>query len=86
MTAEAPVESLCGAVRSGDRREALEALRDTLAWSIEADAEVKSVAPLANQLRMVLSELDTLAEAKEGDPLDALAARRAARRSGTAAS
>ena len=83
-------EVLTEAVASGDRRRALEALRDRLAVEVErvADdgfcAECKrgssSVAPLAKQLVDVLAALDSIAPAQEGTPLDELNRRRATRK------
>lgn len=69
-------------VTSGDRRRALEALRSELAKRLP-DASDREAAPLATQLRQVLSELDALNTGEEGDVVDDLAARRAARRAGT---
>ena len=62
-------------VRSGDRRESLEALRDRLA-SVLVGAEPSNVAALAKQLREVMAELDGLDDGAEVDVLDELAARR----------
>lgn len=71
------------AVTSGDRGEALAALRDLLAVSLEETPPEKR-APLAKQLVDVLGQLDTL-PAKEVSPSDDLRARRAARRADAAA-
>ena len=73
---------LTAAVSSGDRVEALTALRDTLAESIEA-ADPGQVAALARQLSLVLAELAELNPNTEGDIVDDLAARRVERLSGT---
>jgi hypothetical protein len=70
-------------VSVSDRRERLIALRDLLAESLrEVDPEKR--APLAGQYRATLTEIDALAGAKEADPVDEIAQRRAARRAGTA--
>ncbi|GAA1766109.1 hypothetical protein [Streptomonospora arabica] len=70
-------------VVSGDRRRALQALRDELAARIPAASD-REAAPLATQLRQVLAELDALNTGEEGDVVDDLSARRAARRAGAA--
>lgn len=72
--------SLRDAVGSGDRREALEALRDTLARAIDGDPDGKLTAPLANQLRQVLAELADIPDVRQVSKLDDLAARRSSRR------
>lgn len=71
---------LVEAVKSG-RRDALVALRDTLAGAIDAGPEPRDLAALSLRLERVLEELEGL-----GDPVgresvkDALAARRAAKK------
>jgi hypothetical protein len=82
---EGPREPLSVAVRSGDRRRALTALRDRLADEAEL-AEGRDLAPLAKQLAEVIRELDALPLGKEASTSDALAARRAARLAGGSAS
>jgi hypothetical protein len=72
-------------VVSGDRRRALEATRKVLAERI-TQAEPKETAPLVNQLRAVLAELADLPEGKARSVVDDLAAKRARRTSGRAAS
>lgn len=72
--------SIRTAATSGDRRTALEALRDHLAAALEV-ADERSVAPIANQLRQVLADLDEIPAAEEASTVDDLAARRATRRS-----
>lgn len=62
------------------RRAGLEALRDRLALLL-ADASPRDAAGLARQLAATLEQLDSLPTVKEATPLDALAARRAARKS-----
>lgn len=72
------MSSLDEAVQKG-RREGLEALRDTLAWSIMS-VEPASRAPLARQLTIVLEQLDNLPGGEEKNPVDEVASKRAARR------
>jgi hypothetical protein len=71
---------LVEAAESGDRRAALEALRDRLATAI-VGASASKLAPLANQLRAVLADLDGLPVAKGASVVDDLASRRTDRRS-----
>ena len=75
---------LVDASASGSRLQALEALRDVLAVSIvEADPDKR--APLAARLTDVLEQIEKLTpQAKAGDPLDEIAARRTARGGATA--
>jgi hypothetical protein len=67
-------------LRSGDRREVLEALQATLADAL-GSAEVREVAPLVKRLLEVTKEL---AEFPSGErsAADDLASKRAARRAG----
>lgn len=86
-TARKSTRKLPTEVASGDRRRALEALRDRLAKELEHEAEAgfcleckrssSSVAPLAKQLRDTMAELAALPVAREGTVLDELAKRRA---------
>ena len=70
------------AAASGDRRLALEALRDTLAAVLDA-CDPNMAAQVAGQYRAALKELAELGPAvAEESPLDRLAAARAARRAG----
>lgn len=71
------------AVESGDRRSALEAIRDRLAEEL-AGADGKDAAPLARELRATLAELESLPGGKEVSAVDDLSARRAARRADAA--
>lgn len=72
--------AMLDAAKSGDRRQALEALRDELAATLEqADVAVK--AQLAGQLRATLKELDELPKVSVESPLEKAKAKRAARRS-----
>ena len=70
--------SLADAVASGDRREALVALRDELARRL-ATAE-RDVPGLARQLQSVLRDIAELPAPAERSTLDEIASRRAARR------
>lgn len=65
---------------TSSRLEALEALRDILRASLD-EAPADKRAPLAAQYRATLAEIDSLSadNAKAGDALDEIAARRAAR-------
>lgn len=74
---------LSAAVATGNRRTALEALRKTLASTIEV-AEPREVAALARQLTIVLEQIAALPSAGEATPLDELTSRRAARRGAAA--
>lgn len=78
MPRRKPVDSLAGHAGAGDRRAALEALRDLLARHLEtADRDVPA---LARQLREVMAELDSLPNPQEKSKVDELNKRRAARR------
>ena len=77
MPAKKPV-GLVAAVASGDRREALLALRDELARRL-VDAD-RDAAPLARQLTIVLREIEQLPVPGEKSRVDDLAKRRAQRR------
>ncbi|WP_327073452.1 hypothetical protein OG196_16305 [Kitasatospora purpeofusca] len=68
-----------GAVTSGDRRAALEAVRDKLAREL-AESEGPVVAQLSKELRATLAELESLPGGREVSAVDDLSARRAARR------
>lgn len=71
--------AMLDAAKSGDRRRALEALRDELAAALEhADVAVK--AQLAGQLRAALKELDELPKASVESPLEKAKKKRAERR------
>lgn len=77
MPAKKPV-GLVAAVASGDRREALLALRDELARRL-VDAD-RDAAPLARQLTIVLRDIEQLPVPGEKSRVDDLAKRRAQRR------
>ena len=73
------VKTMPEVVAEGDRRAALVALRDHLAQRLlVAD---KDAAPLARQLADVLRQIDEIPAPEMESTLDALAGRRAARRS-----
>ena len=80
MPAKKPV-GLVAAVASGDRREALLALRDELARRL-VDAD-RDAAPIARQLTIVLREIEQLPVPGEKSRVDDLAKRRAVRRTAT---
>jgi hypothetical protein len=68
------------AVSSGDRRIALEAVRDHLAERLQG-APDNVAAPIAGQLVKVMQELEALPKPEEGTALDELTKRRARRSS-----
>jgi hypothetical protein len=76
--------SLSSVVSEGDRRRSLEAMRDALAIAM-SQAEPREMAPLANQLRQVLRELDEMPAGERLSKRDELAQRRQDRRSKAAA-
>lgn len=76
-------ESLIASVSEGDRRAALEAIRDKLAAELEA-ASGRDAAAIAKELRSTINELESLPGGKEVSRLDELAARRADRRADAA--
>lgn len=78
-------DSLRDVVGSGDRRCALQAIRDRLAEELGA-ANGAAAAVLAKELRATLAELDALPGGREVSPVDDLSARRAARRADAAGS
>lgn len=70
---------------SGDRLAALRDLRDLLARNIETCDSLRDLAALSGRLQAVLAEIDELTPKEaEGDGIDEIAQRRAARRSGGA--
>lgn len=71
--------ALSAAAKSGDRRKALEALRDELARALE-DADVAVKAQLAGQLRATLKDLDELPSVSVDSPLEKARKKRADRR------
>lgn len=77
--------SVLSAAQSGERLKALIALRDSLAQSIDDCESLRDLAALSRQLTDVLKQIDELEpDVKAGDPVDELAARRAARRASAA--
>jgi hypothetical protein len=90
------VVSVSEAAASGDRRRALEALRDRLAEEVERVSDEgfcftckrgsSSVAPNAKLLADVLKQLDELPEVEGSSVVDDLAARRAERKARAAGS
>ncbi|GAA2364778.1 hypothetical protein [Streptomyces carpaticus] len=73
---------LAAAISSGDRRTALEAVRDKLATEL-GRADGRDAAAVARELRAVLDALDAL-PGGEVSTLDDLSARREARRADAA--
>lgn len=78
---------LSESAQSGDRLATLCDLRDLLARQIEACDSLRDLSSLSGRLQAVLSEIAALEPQKAvGDGIDEIAARRAARRPGTAKS
>lgn len=78
MPRKAAPSTLSGHATAGDRRAALESLRDLLARHLEiADRDVPA---LARQLREVMAELDSLPNPQETSKVDELNRKRTARR------
>lgn len=72
--------SLLGAVRSGDRRVSLVALRDRIASVIDAGVDPRELAALSLRLERILEELGSASERAGEESLeDALTARRRAK-------
>jgi hypothetical protein len=72
---------------SGDRLQTLRDLRDLLARQIESCDSLRDLAALSGRLQAVLDQIAELEPKKaEGDGIDEIATRRAARRSSSAAS
>lgn len=72
------------AVQSGDRRRALEELRDHLAEQLLEVRAAVAIAPIANQLRDVIRELDAMPPEEGTSPVDQLAKKRETRRAAAA--
>lgn len=70
------------AALSGDRASLLEAIQARLARDLDAVVLERDAAVISRELRAVAAEREQLTGGKES-PLDDLAARRAARRTGT---
>lgn len=64
----------------GDSRTRLEAARDRLADAIEVCESLRDLPSLVREYRAVLDSLDSMPDAKEVDPVDEIANRRAKRR------
>ncbi len=62
--------SILEAVRTGDRRTALTALRDKLAETLDAKDSARDIASNSKRLMEVLAELDALPDERPGNPLD----------------
>lgn len=71
-------------VKSGSRREALEALRDRYAAEIDAGPPARDLAAVGRRLEAVLAELDSLKETNDGDLANELDRRRLAKQGGVA--
>ena len=71
------VLSLVDSAATGDRLQALEALRDHLARAIDETDDVRALGTLAGQYRQVLAEVADLSKGKgSGSDLDELLKRR----------
>ena len=71
------VLSLVDSAATGDRLQALEALRDHLATAMQETDDVRALGTLAGQYRQVLSEVAELSKGKgSGSDLDELLKRR----------
>lgn len=76
---------LTESAESGDRLATLRDLRDLLAKQIQACDSMRDLAALSGRLQAVLAEIAILEPKKaEGDGIDEIARRRAARRAGPA--
>ncbi len=62
-----------------DRRSTLVDLRKRLANALDEVEDPRDLATLSKELRAVVAEIDSLPGGEEADPVDDLAARRAAR-------
>ena len=64
--------TLLESVRTGDRRAALVALRDSIAATIDGTDSARDVAALAKRLMEVMREIDALPDPKvDADPVEA---------------
>ena len=71
--------TLLEAVRTGDRRTALVALRDAVAETIDAKDSARDIAALSKRLMEVMAEIDALPDPEdEASPLDAARNKRGA--------
>ena len=65
------------AVRTGDRRASLVALRDAVAETIDAKDSARDIAALSKRLMEVMAEIDSLPDPEaEADPVEAARKRR----------
>lgn len=79
-------DRLTAVVAAGNTLASLEAMRDQIAADLEQCGQMRDKAALYLRLADVLKTIDDLRPpAVEGDSVDEIAARRATRRSGTAA-
>lgn len=62
-----------------ERRETLVDLRKRLADALDNVEDPRDLATLSKEMRAVVAEIDSLPGGEEADPVDDLAARRAAR-------
>lgn len=62
-----------------ERRATLVELRKRLAEAIDEVGDVRDLPALSKELRSVMAEIDSLPGGEEADPVDDLAAQRAAR-------
>lgn len=65
---------LLDAVRSGDRRATLEALRDDVAETIEKTGSGRDTAALSKRLMEICDAIDALPRKEESNPVDEMAA------------
>jgi hypothetical protein len=74
-------ESVTAASRTDDRVRTLVALRDTLARAVDNCDSLRDLSSLSARLTDVLEQIESLrpSEQEEGDPVDEITARRAAR-------
>lgn len=78
--------NLTEALKSGDMTASLEAMRDAIAADLDVCESMRDRAALYLRLADVLARLDDARPAVvKGDPIDEIAARRAARRASSAA-
>ena len=71
--------TLLEAVKTGDRRTALVALRDAVAETIDAKDSARDIAALSKRLMEVMAEIDALPDPEtESSPLDAARNKRGA--------
>ena len=72
--------TLLEAVRTGDRRTALVALRDAVAETIDAKDSARDIAALSKRLMEVMAEIDALPDpGADEDPVEAARRKRGGR-------